>query len=146
MDYGVQAGDLSEKVKKEVAVIGSPATLDEQTWPAIDAFSAIAGHLTLGGLIDNTDPANPVIYLPADLPATIPCGHVVFATVIAHNDDPYVAHLFTTTAEFLDPDGVSRGADSDTVSIPAGGTHTLATLEITLDKPGTWNVHAVLSD
>ena len=146
MDYGIQVGDLSEKVRREVAVIvGSPATLDERAWDAISAVSAIGGHIEFSGLVDKTDPDNPVIYAEGDLPVTIPCGSVVFAVVLYYNDDPYATHDLTCMVEFLDPDGVSIGQATVTESVGVGGHKTLSTLGITLDKAGTYNIHSVLS-
>lgn len=129
MDYKVEAGDLSEKVKREIgAIVASPAE----------------GHLELWSpcLYDATDE---IYYYPVDLPVTIPLGHRVFATVRYCNDDPDAAHELTCDAEFLNPAGVSKGAATATYTVPASGSQGMFTGTITLDKAGTWKIHATLN-
>jgi hypothetical protein len=124
--------------------LGADPTLSEKSWSAVQAISAIAGHLAFGAIVDTTTTPY-VTYDEAHLPASIACGHIVNATVIYYNDDPYAAHSLTCVIEFIDPDGLSRGKATATQSVGAGGHLTAGTTAITLDKAGSWAVHAVLS-
>jgi len=141
MAYTVEAGNLSEKVKKEVAriVVASPAVVDEKTWDAIDISApAVEGHLRSPTIRDYTDDVD-----YTTLPVNIPLGHAVRAFVGYDNDGDYT-EIFTLTVEFIDPDGNSRGTASMTDSVGSGHSSSHTTGEVVLDKEGLWKVHAIL--
>lgn len=136
--------NLEEELATIGVSLGADPTLGEKSWTTVQATSIVAGHLGFGGLLDST--TTPwVTYTEAQLPASIPCGHTLNATVVYYNDDPYAAHSLTCMIEFIDPDGLSRGKATVTQSVGAGGHLTAGTAAITLDKPGAWVVHALLT-
>ena len=131
-------GKVSRIIAGEGAVIS--LALDERTWSAIDAIGVAGGHLEFFRLYDQTS-GNQWLddYF---LPVSIPLGHVVQAEVDIINDSSY-GLTGTLTVEFIDPDGNSRGKRSFSyTAIPPGDQRGVTTSYITLDKDGTWKIHA----
>lgn len=78
-----------------------------------------------------------------DFPADIPLGTRVVGDIDAMNDADGIG-IFTLMIELIDPDGVSRGKKTGDATIASGGIYGLYSSAITLDKQGTWKLHAVL--
>jgi len=132
----------SGMIAGEGAVIS--LALDEQTWSAIEAISAANGHLEFWRLIEKDSSGNilNIWQTEAFFPVNIPLGHMVQAEVDIVNDSSYDL-AGTLTVEFLDPDGSSRGKRSFTYSAILLGTQRgVTTSYTTLDKGGTWAIHA----
>ncbi len=124
MDYKVEAGDLSEKVKREMgAIVASPAE----------------GHLEFSGIYDYD-----TMKTHFTIPVTLPYGHDVFGAVLYYNDTASPMEM-TCMCEFLDPDGVSAGQLTDVETVGAGYHRTATTDRVTLNKNGTWKLHATLN-
>lgn len=120
MDYKVEAGDLSERVKRQVGAIGE-------------------GHLEVSGIYDY-DTAKTYFTIPV----TLPLGHDAFGAVLYYNDTASPLEM-TCMCEFIDPDGVSRGRLTDVETVGAGSHKTATTDCVTLNKNGTWKLHATLN-
>ena len=141
MDYKVEAGDLSEKVKKEVSVIvASPAVVDEKTWGAID-IPAPAGHISTPKIYDYTDT---VMYVESDFPISMGLNHQIDGNALFTNDMD-IDQIFSLMLEFIDPDGVSRVKEYR----PGHLLHAhsgvgLITDKVTLDIAGRWKLHALM--
>ena len=131
-------GKVSSRIEG-VATIS--LALDERTWSAIDAIGvAEEGHLEFFRLHDKT--SGDIWQDEYFLPVEIPIGHVVQAEVDIINDSSYDL-AGTLTVEFIDPDGNSRGKRSFSYSaISPGDQRGVTTNEVTLDKDGTWKIHA----
>ena len=149
MDYKVEAGNLSEKVKREVAIIiASPTVLDEKTWDAMDvAAPVLAGHLSDPAVGDCTNPESIVWYFEGDFPVSLDIGTPIVCSVIGHNDSNVTIRM-TLTLEIVDPDGVVRATISPTRSVELGGQEErqvpYSPDVVVLDKAGIWKFHTML--
>lgn len=101
-------------------------------------LSGAVGHIAYSGIYDY-DTAK--TYLTK--PVTLPFGHNVFGAVLYYNDTAEPLEM-TCVCEFLDPDGVSAGQLTDVENLCAGCWKTATTNPVTLNKAGTWKLHAVL--
>lgn len=118
MNYKVEVGDLSERVKTQVGLK--------------------VGHLEFSAIYEyETGKVYPII------PVTLPYGHDVFGAVLYYNDSTSTLSM-TCMCEFLDPDGVSRGKLTDIKTVYPGNHKTATTDRVTLSKYGTWRLHSTL--
>ena len=122
MDYKVEVGDLSEKVKRQIGAIG-----------------AAQGHLEVSGIYDY-DTAETYFTIPV----AIPLGHDAFGAVLYYNDTTSPLEM-TCMCEFLDPDGVPAGKLTDIETVGTGDHKTATTDRVTLNKNWTWKLHATLN-
>lgn len=149
MDYKVEVGNLSGAVREaekivagKVAIdIGSPGQLDEETWDAMTVGTPpVQGFLEFVRIEDEDTETS---YHEEDLPVILPFGVNVTARVGFNNSGVYVA-AFTCTVAFIDPENIPRGTVTESVPLTPGAGSTVDTTIVTLDKPGTWKVHAIL--
>lgn len=119
------------------------SAIAEMTVNAINAVALTAeGHIEFSRIIDLS---TGIDYREDDLPVGLPLGHIVRASVKFWNDTDYDQDFYDSL-EFIDPDGYSRGKIEYTGEIAAGGSAFETTPRVTLDKPGVWQVHAVLDE
>ncbi len=148
MAYKVEAGDLCERVEREVSVILSPEVpLDEKTWDAIDvAAPVIAGHIEGAAVWDVTDLGNEIL-VGADegFPVSLPLGTPIECSAIFCNDSD-VDLLLRTEMEIIDPDGIVVVSASPGFLVSAGWCYERRTPDCVLDKAGTWKFHAILKE
>lgn len=141
MDYSVETGQLSRRLRQELGSIAA-TVLDERTWNAIQAGAgAPEAHLVAPQVKDETDG---VVYNEGDFPAPVPQGHSVELSVGAHNDGASTIAV-SVTIIVTDPDGIIR----DDVArifpeLPAGSTLRARSHSITINKQGTWVFYALL--
>lgn len=143
MAYRVEAGNLSEKVKREVATI---VALDEETWSVMTV-----GQVAPSGEIVEEDgychirdfTAGELYYTPS-WPVEIPLGHEVYGRAVGRNTNMAQKQNMKITAELIDPDGIAVGTESETGVVSGGYIIVVSTDRIILDKPGTWKLHVVL--
>jgi len=136
---------LAEKYSRSAIVsLGSPAVLDEETWNAIGVSAAVEGELRDPLILDWTaGPSGEVRYDEGDFPIPIPLGNVVTAEVMSMNTGTSRQRM-KCTVWFEDPDGYTKGSHSETFYCDPYGAIYTATPRVTINKEGTWELHALL--
>lgn len=136
---------LAEKYSRSAIVsFGSPAVLDEQSWNAIGVAAAAEGELRDAFIFDWTaGPSGEVEYDEGDFPVPIPLGNEVTAEVMSMNRGASRQRM-KCTVWFENPDGYTKGSHSETFYLDPYGAIYTATSRVTINKEGTWELHALL--
>jgi len=120
----------------------SSSVLDEESWDAISVVAAGAAHLADPNLV-----VNGVSHFVTNFPVAVALGAKVYAIVWCDNDSSFDQYL-KVTLEFIDPDGDSRGLTPTTRTFSANSASScyVATpgSPVTIDKPGTWEIHGII--
>ncbi|MBA7658841.1 hypothetical protein ES703_66801 [subsurface metagenome] len=128
------------------AIVGfaSPAVLDEESWNAIRVSALVEGELRDPLILDWTaGPYGEVRYDEGDFPVPIPLGNEVSAEVMSMNTGTSRQRM-KCTVWFEDPDGYTKGSHSETFYCDPYGAIYTATPRVTINKEGTWELHALL--
>lgn len=135
---------IKEPLSRGAVVVFSPEILDERTWNAIGVSAVAEGELRDPVLLDWTaGPAGEVSYVESDFPVSIPLGNEVTAEVMSMNTGASRQRM-RCTVEFEDPDGYTKGSNSETFYLDPYGAIYTATTRVTIDKEGAWKLHATL--
>jgi len=134
----------AERIVRNAAITFSSTVLDERTWNAIGGSAGVVGELRDPILYDWTaGPVGQVSYDESDFPVPIPIGHQVTAEVMSLTTSG--SGQAKCTVEFKDPNGNVKGKHSETFNFgPVPGAIYTATPRVTIDKEGTWKLHAIL--
>lgn len=147
MDYKVEAGNLSDRVKGEVAVIvvASSTVVAKKTW---DAITGIAAPAPEGRFVDEwtrvTNITTGEYAVGWELPLTVNVGDIVQGQATAENTgtSTYSARVIV---RFINPNGDVVG---ETVGywrdFAPGDYYIMGTMDVELDLPGNWKVEAIL--
>ena len=120
----------------------SLGVLDERTWNAIGVVAAAVGELR-DPTIYNWTLVPYKQYRESAFPVPIPLGHEVSAEVMSINLGASRQYM-RCTVKFKDPDGLTKGSHAETFYLDFGGAIFTATTRVTINKEGTWKLHALL--
>jgi len=122
----------------------TPEILDERYWNAIGVPAAAEGELSNPKIYDWTaGPSGGVSYRESDFPVAIPLGNEVTAEVMSMNLGSSRQYM-RCKVWFEDPDGLTKGSHTETFYCDPYGAIYTATTRVTINKEGTWRLHALL--
>ncbi len=137
--------DLENMAKLGYGVkVAALTQVDERSWNAISVEAAeVAGEITGASVQDWTDQKQ---WWDDYFPVNIPFGHDVYVRVSFKNTGNVDVN-FRVTIQVIDPDGIVA---TERVYVPApppfvpGEGSTCMCDKLTIDKAGTWVIHATL--
>jgi hypothetical protein len=130
-------------------LIANPATMDEETWNAIEVAQVALEGWIWGIFVVNETTGEEFIYSEKSdrnpFPIEIPYDHVVYIYANGENTGT-IAQDMTFTVELIDPDGIVRASKySNHYGVSPGTLFGSGfTPSVSLDKSGMWIIHAIL--
>jgi len=132
---------LAERASGTAIIAG---ILDEESWDAIGIAAITGGELRDPKIFDWTaGPVGQVSYDEGDFPVPITLNHEVTAEVMSLNNSPGSGNC-RCTVWFKDPDGLTKGSHTETFSLDPYSAIYTATTRVSINKKGTWKLHALL--
>lgn len=146
MAYKVEAGNLSDRVKREVAVIvaASSTVVAEKTWDIITGVEVPVEGVFHDEWTRVTNITTGEYAVGWELPLTVNVGDIVVGQATAENTgtSTYRARVI---AHLIDPNGTIVGETIGPWRDFAPGDYYIhGTEEVTLDLAGTWKLKAIL--